>query len=105
MTATKPLAVEWTIDHNPPLVYNQPPKPMSCPAGWQSHRWLLRIEEGNLSLYTGECSLCDQGIEDLEPEYLAGEFPVTIEFHKETYGPYGPEFDVWWIITPEVEAR
>lgn len=103
MTAIKPLAVEWVIDHNPPLVYNQPPKPASCPAGWQSHRWLLRIEEGNLSLHTGECSLCDQGIEDLYPEDLAGEFPVTIEFHKETYG--NGEIDVWWSVTPEVEAR
>ena len=103
MTAIKSLAIEWTIDHNPPLVYNQPPKPMSCPAGWQSHRWLLRIEEGQLSLHTDECRLCDEGTEDLEREYLAGEFPVSIKFHKETYG-HG-EIDVYWYITPEVEAR
>lgn len=77
-----------------------PPKPWACVEGWHSHAWTCDIEEGNLSFETKECRLCNDGIKELEQEYLSGSFPAKLEFHKETFGYETPETDVWWEVIP-----
>ena len=77
-----------------------PPAPLACEAGWTSHTYTLLIQDGAMSLSTDECPACNRGIQDLEWEYLQGEFPVRLTFNKETHGYYNPEIDVWWEIEP-----
>lgn len=79
-----------------------PPKPWSCAAGWTSHVWTCNVNEGRLS-FTTDCRLCNDGIADLEPEYLEGTFPVTLHVHEETFGYYDPAVEVWWEIIPQSE--
>jgi len=50
------------------------------------HVWDVTIEEGQLSLSTKECRLCNDGINDLERELLAGHFPARLEFEAAVYG-------------------
>ena len=82
-----------------------PEKPLSCVDGWQSHTWMLDIQEGRAGVFTNECRLCDDGVMlALEPEHLSGSFPVRLSLYTEFHGAYGEECDAWWDVVPVADA-
>lgn len=81
-----------------------PPKPWQCVDGYQSHEWLLGLDEGRPSLRT-DCELCCSGMAD----WLADDdcllqmdsMPVRLSIeHEPGNPPYGIDPYVWVDITP-----
>lgn len=63
-----------------------PPCPLACPDGIQSHVWQLTIEEGQTSVTTDECPICDRGMREHPPDAEMWEMrgiPARIEVHHE----------------------
>lgn len=75
--------------------------------GAETNRWILRVEEGRVSMTSG-CADCDAvvwdpvGGEDIEMyDGIVGH----LESHVEIMGYETPEYDHWWVFVPEVIER
>jgi hypothetical protein len=81
-----------------------PEKPWRCVDGYESHEWMLAIEEGRVVLHT-DCNLCCSGIADwgADDDMVFQMEPIAVRLAVESdpgNPPYGIDPYCWIDLTP-----